>query len=61
MESLQTVFNALISRYVLEVYDDHFVLPNLGPIGSNGLANPRFDPEPLQLLLNQSEILLGIS
>merc|ERR1712013_530872 len=27
--------------YVLEVYDDHFVLPNLGPIGANGLANPR--------------------
>ncbi|OQR80283.1 homogentisate 1 [Tropilaelaps mercedesae] len=27
--------------YVLEVYDGHFVLPNLGPIGANGLANPR--------------------
>ena len=27
--------------YVLEVYDNHFTLPNLGPIGSNGLANPR--------------------
>ena len=27
--------------YVLEVYDNHFILPNLGPIGSNGLANPR--------------------
>lgn len=27
--------------YVLEVYDNHFVLPNLGPIGANGLANPR--------------------
>ncbi|KAA0191565.1 hypothetical protein HAZT_HAZT005222 [Hyalella azteca] len=27
--------------YVLEVYDAHFVLPNLGPIGANGLANPR--------------------
>jgi len=27
--------------YVLEVFDDHFVLPNLGPIGANGLANPR--------------------
>ena len=24
-----------------KVYDDHFVLPNLGPIGANGLANPR--------------------
>ena len=29
-------------RYVLEVYDDHFVLPTLGPIGANGLANPRY-------------------
>ncbi|KAK2570765.1 Homogentisate 1 [Acropora cervicornis] len=27
--------------YVLEVFDAHFVLPNLGPIGANGLANPR--------------------
>ncbi|XP_023231743.1 homogentisate 1,2-dioxygenase-like [Centruroides sculpturatus] len=27
--------------YILEVYDNHFVLPNLGPIGANGLANPR--------------------
>ncbi|XP_054163160.1 homogentisate 1,2-dioxygenase-like [Oppia nitens] len=26
--------------YVLEVYDNHFVLPTLGPIGANGLANP---------------------
>ncbi|CRK94775.1 CLUMA_CG008269, isoform A [Clunio marinus] len=27
--------------YILEVYDDHFRLPDLGPIGANGLANPR--------------------
>uniref|UniRef100_T1IUP4 Homogentisate 1,2-dioxygenase n=1 Tax=Strigamia maritima TaxID=126957 RepID=T1IUP4_STRMM len=27
--------------YVLEVYNTHFELPNLGPIGANGLANPR--------------------
>lgn len=27
--------------YILEVYDAHFTLPNLGPIGANGLANPR--------------------
>lgn len=27
--------------YVLEIYDGHFVIPDLGPIGSNGLANPR--------------------
>lgn len=27
--------------YVLEIFQGHFELPNLGPIGSNGLANPR--------------------
>lgn len=30
-----------IRGYVLEVYSGHFVLPDLGPIGANGLANPR--------------------
>uniref|UniRef100_A0A7N6BRN3 Homogentisate 1,2-dioxygenase n=2 Tax=Anabas testudineus TaxID=64144 RepID=A0A7N6BRN3_ANATE len=27
--------------YILEVYGSHFELPDLGPIGANGLANPR--------------------
>jgi len=27
--------------YIAEVYDTHFKLPDLGPIGANGLANPR--------------------
>ncbi|KAK7424726.1 hypothetical protein QQX98_000304 [Neonectria punicea] len=27
--------------YALELYEGHFNLPELGPIGSNGLANPR--------------------
>eukprot|EP00899_Mesostigma_viride_P010042 jgi/Mesvir1/19039/Mv12802-RA.1 len=27
--------------YILEVFGNHFTLPDLGPIGSNGLANPR--------------------
>jgi len=27
--------------YILEVFKGHFDLPDLGPIGSNGLANPR--------------------
>ena len=27
--------------YILEVFGGHFVLPGLGPIGANGLANPR--------------------
>lgn len=27
--------------YILEVFGRHFILPDLGPIGANGLANPR--------------------
>ncbi|CAI5439956.1 unnamed protein product [Caenorhabditis angaria] len=27
--------------YILEVYGTHFQIPDLGPIGANGLANPR--------------------
>ena len=27
--------------YMLEIFGTHFELPNLGPIGANGLANPR--------------------
>jgi len=27
--------------YILELFKGHFTLPELGPIGSNGLANPR--------------------
>ncbi|KAK6170236.1 hypothetical protein SNE40_018678 [Patella caerulea] len=38
-------FNVMIEGetrgYILEVFSDHFQLPNLGPIGANGLANPR--------------------
>ncbi|KAI8870220.1 GD23768 [Ramicandelaber brevisporus] len=30
-----------IRGYVLEVHAGHFELPDLGPIGANGLANPR--------------------
>ncbi|KFH45438.1 Homogentisate 1,2-dioxygenase-like protein [Hapsidospora chrysogenum ATCC 11550] len=34
-----------VRGYALELYQGHFVLPELGPIGSNGLANPRdFQP-----------------
>jgi homogentisate 1,2-dioxygenase len=27
--------------YLCEVYRGHFIIPDLGPIGSNGMANPR--------------------
>lgn len=30
-----------VRGYILELYSRHFQLPELGPIGSNGLANPR--------------------
>lgn len=31
----------MVRGYILEVFDGHFKLPDLGPIGANGLANPR--------------------
>jgi homogentisate 1,2-dioxygenase len=27
--------------YICEIYNGHYEIPNLGPIGANGLANPR--------------------
>eukprot|EP00879_Flechtneria_rotunda_P026315 GHRR01028051.1.p1 GENE.GHRR01028051.1~~GHRR01028051.1.p1 ORF type:complete len:157 (-),score=39.81 GHRR01028051.1:72-542(-) len=33
--------HAAARGYVLEVFQGHFTLPDLGPIGANGLANPR--------------------
>eukprot|EP01084_Bolivina_argentea_P043232 79658_1 len=27
--------------YIAEIFEAHFVIPDLGPIGANGLANPR--------------------
>jgi len=42
--------------YVLEVYDDHFVLPTLGPIGANGLANPRDFLTPVAWFENRSGV-----
>lgn len=33
--------NTIFRGYILEVFDGHFKLPDLGPIGANGLANPR--------------------
>jgi homogentisate 1,2-dioxygenase len=26
--------------YICEIYKSHFTIPDLGPIGANGLANP---------------------
>lgn len=33
--------NSFMRGYILEVKGNHFELPYLGPIGANGLANPR--------------------
>lgn len=39
---LTEIYNTICFRgYILEVYDNHFTLPDLGPIGANGLANSR--------------------
>ena len=40
-ESSSSPSSSVTRGYMLEIYKGHFVLPNLGPIGSNGLANPR--------------------
>ncbi|KAK5995244.1 Homogentisate 1,2-dioxygenase [Cladobotryum mycophilum] len=37
----QVLLNSSARGYALELYQGHFNLPELGPIGSNGLANPR--------------------
>jgi homogentisate 1,2-dioxygenase len=41
--------------YVLEVYKGHFDLPELGPIGSNGLANARDFLHPTAWCVSQQE------
>lgn len=42
--------------YVLEVFDNHFEIPNLGPIGANGLANPRDFKTPVAWFENRQNI-----
>ncbi|XP_049318622.1 homogentisate 1,2-dioxygenase isoform X10 [Bactrocera dorsalis] len=41
--------------YILEVYNNHFQLPELGPIGANGLANPRDFLTPVALFEDNDE------
>lgn len=41
MSCNNAINNQLLRGYILEVRGNHFELPNLGPIGANGLANPR--------------------
>lgn len=42
--------------YILEVFGQHFTLPDLGPIGANGLANPRDFLTPVAWFENKEEI-----
>lgn len=39
--SVDRVKGKMLRGYILEVKGNHFELPQLGPIGANGLANPR--------------------
>jgi len=41
--------------YVLEIYQSHFKLPDLGPIGANGLANPRDFQTPVAAFEDRDE------
>nr|XP_036228552.1 homogentisate 1,2-dioxygenase isoform X3 [Bactrocera oleae] len=41
--------------YILEVYNNHFQLPELGPIGANGLANSRDFQTPVALFEDNDE------
>ncbi|XP_018335123.1 homogentisate 1,2-dioxygenase [Agrilus planipennis] len=42
--------------YILEIFGRHFVLPDLGPIGANGLANPRDFLTPVAWYEDRDEI-----
>eukprot|EP01112_Ceratiomyxa_fruticulosa_P010897 TRINITY_DN2906_c0_g1_i1.p1 TRINITY_DN2906_c0_g1~~TRINITY_DN2906_c0_g1_i1.p1 ORF type:complete len:436 (-),score=59.24 TRINITY_DN2906_c0_g1_i1:296-1603(-) len=42
--------------YVLEVFGSHFKIPDLGPIGANGLANPRDFEAPVAAFEERSGI-----
>ncbi|RKP10285.1 homogentisate 1,2-dioxygenase [Thamnocephalis sphaerospora] len=42
--------------YVLEVYSGHFTLPDLGPIGANGLANARDFLTPVAAFEDKDEV-----
>jgi homogentisate 1,2-dioxygenase len=40
--------------YIAEIYESHFTIPDLGPIGANGLANPRDFETPVASFENTS-------
>ncbi|CZR68021.1 uncharacterized protein PAC_17920 [Phialocephala subalpina] len=44
-----------VRGYILELYEGHFQLPELGPIGSNGLADCRDFQEPVAYFENMAD------
>jgi homogentisate 1,2-dioxygenase len=44
-----------VRGYILELYQGHFILPELGPIGSNGLANARDFQTPVAAFDDEDE------
>lgn len=47
--------NEPVRGYILELYEGHFQLPKLGPIGSFGLANPRDFQSPVADFIEDHE------
>ncbi|KAI8340485.1 homogentisate 1,2-dioxygenase [Chlamydoabsidia padenii] len=45
-----------VRGYILEVFGEHFELPDLGPIGANGLANPRDFLTPVAAYVEQDNV-----
>ncbi|SMR45445.1 unnamed protein product [Zymoseptoria tritici ST99CH_1A5] len=43
-----------VRGYILELYQGHFTLPELGPIGSSGLASPRDFQAPVASYINDT-------
>jgi homogentisate 1,2-dioxygenase len=41
--------------YILEIYNSHFEIPHLGPIGANGLANARHFLSPVAAYVDNDE------
>jgi homogentisate 1,2-dioxygenase len=49
------VLDGAARGYVLEILKGHFVLPDLGPIGANGLANPRDFETPVAAFVDSGD------
>ncbi|ORZ05800.1 homogentisate 1,2-dioxygenase [Absidia repens] len=49
-----------VRGYILEVFGEHFELPDLGPIGANGLANPRDFLTPVAAYVEEENVAWNI-